>query len=282
RPGGRANFADGKLKPAIFNLPSAVLAALLVSAAPLPDVDRLVRQGNDAFEKGEIKESLRFFEEAEVFAPDPALVAFNKAAALYRLERYGEAALHYQRCLEDDAIPARRRSLAFFQMGNAYLRESQGAARPYLERALDAYRACLLMEETPAEVRSDTRHNLELTRLLWLKTLPDPDDPPRSDERKPKDPKNPERDDMKDGKSPFKTDEQGSRDATDSGKGQSPAKSKKALSGPLTVLPDESELVPLSPQETEAHLENIAQRILQERRHYHRHTVLVPEHVKDW
>jgi hypothetical protein len=41
-------------------------------------------------------------------------------------------------------------------------------------------------------------------------------------------------------------------------------------------------LVPLSPQETEAHLENIAQRILQERRHYHRHTVLVPEHVKDW
>jgi hypothetical protein len=47
-------------------------------------------------------------------------------------------------------------------------------------------------------------------------------------------------------------------------------------------LPDKDELVPLSPQETEAHLEEIVQRVLEQRRTYRRHVVIVPENVKDW
>jgi Ca-activated chloride channel family protein len=270
----------------ISRLACLPLLALLLSAAPLPSVDAWLRQGNDAFERGHNSAALRFFEQAEEFAPDPALVAFNKAAALYRLERFEDAALHYQRCLEDNTIPAGRRSWAYFQMGNACLQESKGTGRPHLERALDAYRACLQMEESVAEVRMDARHNLELARLLWLKTLPNPEDPPRGDDLKSQNatPMNPymKKDDRSNGLGAGKSDEPGSPDSPDSGKGDAPNKSKKAASGPLTVLPDSDELVPLSPGETDAHLTGVAQRILQERRQYRRHAVLVPENVKDW
>ncbi len=76
-------------------------------------------------------------------------------------------------------------------------------------------------------------------------------------------------------------DEQGSDDGTEPGKG-SPGSNAKASRGPLTVLPDERELVPLSPEDTQAHLEQVAKRIASERRHYRRHAVLVPANVKDW
>ena len=65
-------------------------------------------------------------------------------------------------------------------------------------------------------------------------------------------------------------------------KGDLKGNSKKAQAGPLTVLPDQSELSPLSPQETQAHLEAISQRILQEQRQYRRHAVTLPDNVKDW
>ncbi len=53
--------------------------------------------------------------------------------------------------------------------------------RRLLESALEAYRACLL-GDAPAEVRADARHNLELARMFWLETLPNPDEIPKSDE----------------------------------------------------------------------------------------------------
>jgi Ca-activated chloride channel family protein len=271
----------------LFRAAFVPVVALLISAAPLPQADQWLRKGNEAFERGETEEALKYFEDAEDLTADPALVAFNTAAALYRLERYAEAALHYQRCLEDETIPAGRRALAYFQMGNALLQESKGARRDLLEKALEAYRACLPLEETAGALRSDVRHNLELARLLWLKTVPNPEDPPRNAEPNPenKSPKSKNatgKDEPKAGKADGNTKEPGTGDPADPSKGGAKNKSLNAQSGPLTVLPDRSELVPLSPQETEAHLENIAQRILQERRNYRRHTVTLPENVKDW
>lgn len=280
-------IGEGRLRknrnPLLGRVLVVPLMAALLSAAPLPSVDVFLRKGAAAFERGQSQEALHLFEQAEAFAPDPGLVAFNKAAALYRLERFGEAALHYQRCLEDASIPARRRSQALFQMGHAYLRESQGTRRDLLEKALDAYRACLLMDETAAEVRADARHNLELARLLWLRTLSDPENPPRGDDPPaPKKPKSPPKDDPGKGTKDVKVDDPDGKEIPDGGKGDTMGKSKKALAGPLTVLPDHNELVALSPQETAAHLEDITQRISQERRAYRRHAVARPEGVKDW
>ncbi len=237
---------------------------------------------------GQDSDALKFFEQAEHCTNDPALVSFNKAAALYRLERFGEAALHYQRCLEDGTIPPARKASAYFQMGNACMRDSRGSNRGLLEKAIDAYRLCLLLKETEAELRGDARHNLELARLLWLKALPNPDDP--SQDRPPfpnigkaNDPEvKKEQAPPKSGQSDAKSGDPNFNDAADNGKGAASHKSKKAQTGPITVLPDNSELVPLSPQETEAILEDISQRILQDHRQYRRHAVTVPDHVKDW
>src|SRR5262245_43565913 len=88
------------------------LALTLVSAAPGPDVEDLVRQGNEAFAQKDYAAAVKFYEQAEERTPDPGLVAFNKAAALFRLERYREAELSYQRCLEDGEAPETRRARA--------------------------------------------------------------------------------------------------------------------------------------------------------------------------
>lgn len=273
-------------RPALARVLLVTVAAALVGAAPLTDVDALLRQGTQAFAGGRYQEALELFEAAEEFAPDPGLVAFNKAAALYRLERYAEAALHYERCLEDDSIPPTRRAQAYFQMGHAYVHESKGTNRGLLEKALAAYRSCLLMHETPEAMRADARHDLELARLLWLQTLPDPETPPRQKDQVP--PKNGERKrppgskDPKDGARDVEGNEPDKKELVDGANGDTKTQAKKARAGPLTVLPDRSELVPLSPQETAAHLEANTQRMLQERRHYRRHAVTVADGVKDW
>ena len=173
-------------------------------------------------------------------------------------------------------------------MGNAFMRQSRGSNRGLLEKAIDAYRLCLLMTETEGDLRGDARHNLELARLLWLKALPDPEDasqdrPPFPISAKPMIRKSRKsRPPPKSGPGDAKSAEPGFNDAVDNGKGVASHKSKKTQTGPITVLPDTSELVPLSPQETEAILEVISERILQDHRQYRRHAVTVADHVKDW
>src|SRR5262249_19550716 len=59
-------------------------------------------------------------------------------------------------------------------------------------------------------------------------------------------------------------------------------KSNKVSAGALRVLPDQDQLVPLSPRETEPHLEEVVERILREGRRERRHAQIRPENVKDW
>src|SRR5206468_3004640 len=81
------------------------LVALLQLGAFLQEGD-WIRQGNAAFARDDLDKALAFYEKAEDATADPGLVAFNKAAVLYRLKRYREAELHYRRCLDDDSIPS--------------------------------------------------------------------------------------------------------------------------------------------------------------------------------
>lgn len=64
-----------------------------------------MRLGNAAFGQKDYDAAVNFFEAAEARTADPGLVAFNKAAALYRLGRYAEAERHYRMCLEDAEGP---------------------------------------------------------------------------------------------------------------------------------------------------------------------------------
>src|SRR5262245_28909816 len=86
---------------------------LLVGAAGPRDPETLLRDGNAAFAQGNYAEAAALYEQAEKRTTEPALVAFNRAAATYHLAMSQEdarAALlqdaeQLYRCCLDPADP---------------------------------------------------------------------------------------------------------------------------------------------------------------------------------
>ena len=79
---------------------------------------------------------------AEEWTTDPGLVAFNKAAALYRLGRFREAELHYRRCRED-AVGARRAKL-LYDLANCLVQRAGEHDAEALAEAIHLYDECRL------------------------------------------------------------------------------------------------------------------------------------------
>jgi tetratricopeptide (TPR) repeat protein len=252
----------------------------LISAAPLPDVGEMVRQGNDAFRRQDYEAAITLYEQAETHAVDPGLVAFNKGAALFRLERYAEAAAHWQRCLEDGAIAPERKARAAYDLGTALLQKG-GESRRLLERAVTAFRQCL--DANPdGELRADALHNLELARWLWLKAkasgADEPPDTPEPPDHRAQNRFSGEEPQGRNGLAPGH-DNGGDKMGGDDGPF---GDQKKLAQGPLLVLPDQEELVPLPPDETRAALDRLAARIAAEARAYRRQATPARPDVKDW
>jgi Ca-activated chloride channel homolog len=259
---------------------ASVVAVLLLSAAGPPDTDPLLREGNAAFAAGDFAAALKFYEEAERSATDPGLVAFNKAAACYRLGRYAEAVAGYRQCLEDDQAPAERRARAWYDLGTALVKQSGGTSAPLLRQAVAGFRACLALPDLSADLHADARHNLELAQMLWLKArAANPNDPPDGGEDRPPDnklkkPNGPDKDNNN-GK-----DDPGPRSKSDLAKQD--GNKDKVKAGALQVLPDADQVVPLPPEETDAHLDSIIERIVQERRSHWQKSAQAPKDARNW
>jgi len=272
----------------IYPLCLVIVAVGLVSATP-SDLDGLVRQGNAAYDVEEYQDAVTLFERAEDRSLDPGLVAFNKAAALYRLGEYAEAARHYRRCLEDAA--GLRRARALFNLGNALVQQQGkgGSARLLLE-AIHCYRLCQSVKEADEPLRKDADYNLELTRLLWLQASTrtsdsNPQDRQEDPETPPADPKTSRFGQAEQGLDGSQTAEQGNAKAEQQPGSQDKAvetKDKTPGQGNLPPLPDQDELVPIAPEETTAYLNRIAQRILRERQASRNVAVAASGNVKDW
>jgi Ca-activated chloride channel family protein len=269
------------------------LALILISAAP-PDakqvtpsspVDHLIQKGNTAYEAEDFDGALKLYEQAEERSIDPGLVAFNKAAALYRRERYAEAARHYQRCLEDKQAPPLRLARGYYDLGNCLVKQAGPADVKILEEALVSYRECLALAAADDGLKSDARHNLELATLLWLKAKTAAREKPSNgeskDDHKPKDPVN-----EKDPGSQIGKEKGPGTKGEKIEKGDGPedkgGQKKLATPGKILNLPDQDELVKLPPEDTSALLEQAAQRILNERREYRRQSGPVNDSIKDW
>ena len=267
---------------------AAGMAIFLVSASKLPDADPLVRQGNIAFAAGDFQAALRFYEEAERGATDPGLVAFNKGGALFRLGRFAEAANCFRQTLDDEQAPRDRRARAQYDLGTALVKQSEGRSALLLRRAVTAFRACVAQADLDADLRADARYNLELAQLLWLKAPADnPDQPDGTGDDHP-----PDRQPQKaDGPRPAKNGKEGAgkgqleqgKDGGDeaNGAGQT-GKKERVKAGPLLVLPDSDQVVPLPPAEAEAHLQQIIDRIIQERRAHWQSAAPPPKDVRNW
>ncbi len=155
----------------------AMLGLVLLGASPDMNVERLLREGNAAFDRGDYEKAIEFYDRAEDRATDPGQVAFNKATALYRLalddteqnsgdpvRRFREAEEHYRRSAEGADEP--RRSRALFGLANSLV-QGRGDDVRALMQAVRCYRECLRSPDR--QVAEDARHNLELAKLLWLR-----------------------------------------------------------------------------------------------------------------
>jgi Ca-activated chloride channel family protein len=264
------------------------IGVLLVSAAALPDADPLILQGNAAFAAGDFEGALKFYDQAERGAIDPGMVAFNRAAACYRLGRFAEAVTGYRQCLEDDQMPIARRTRARYDLGTALLRQSDGTSAALLRQAVAALRSCLAEPGLDPDLHADARHNLELAQLLWLKARaanPEQrsdgaeDHRPEQKSSKLSGPNSEKKNSAEPG--PKGGPEIGEPGDDDKG---APAEGKKnrVKSGALQVLPDAPQVVPLPPPEAEAQLDSIAERIIQERRSYWQKSVKLPKGTRNW
>jgi tetratricopeptide (TPR) repeat protein len=273
--------------------PGAVAAALLLILAAAPPVEplELVRQGNEAFERGEFAAALGLYELAEERITDPGLVAFNKAAALYRLGRFVEAERHYRRTLE--GATGRRRAQAWYDLGNALLMQDRGDNADALRAAIDCYEQCL-RAGADSDLADSARHNLQLAKLLWLKARPaapqkkeDAPDRHKSGDGPSKD--EPQKKQVEVGMTPG-TPEVGPNDKPKAEvlkpqPGQKPIETPQATAGKgnLPLVEDTDKVVPLAPEDALAHLQRATERILRERQAHQLRTAATPSRtVKDW
>ena len=168
--------------------PYCVLGALaLLAAAPAPaepPVD-LVRRANAAAVRGDPEAADALYKAAAERAPDPGLVAFNRAAVLARQGRFAEAEGLYAQALDDKECPPARAARGWFDRGACRLRTASSAAG--FRAAVAYFERCLDLNPADEALAADARHNLELAKLLWAEAnaraaRPEtPNDPPRDD-----------------------------------------------------------------------------------------------------
>lgn len=279
---------------------AAVASLVLLAAAAAPGPLELVRRGNAAFDRADYAAAVDLYTAAEDRVADPGLVAFNEAAALYRLAGqpenagkrlalYREAELHYRRCLEDAA--GTRRAEALYGLGNSLLQQGAGRDPEPLQAAVRAYEECLAVDGLSPQLAADARHNLELAKLLRQQAKAAKKDRHEDDPDENHNPLKPPpgRDDATQPGS----EEQMSGTPSPSGEkvraqpqpGQEPIKTDEQSpgAGNLPPVPDKDELVPMPPEDATAHLERAATQVLRER-HDHQHmTARAPSTgVKDW
>jgi Ca-activated chloride channel family protein len=266
---------------------TAGLCALVWFWTGAAAVDTFLRRGNAAYRAKQFTTALTWYQKAEERSSDPGQVAFNEAAALYRLERYREAELHYRRCLEDAV--GLRRAQALYNLGNCLVQQAQGPqAVRLLEQASACYRQVLAMPELPSDLAANAAYNLELTRLLWLQARS-----VSAEEAPPEEGAEGEREDKRhsilskkengDASSPPSEESGITPEAPPSGEGKEGAARRPVPgAGNLPVLPDTEHLVRLAPEDTAAYLAQTVTRIRQQRRQAWGQLTPPRPAAKDW
>lgn len=296
---GRLTMADFSThgaggSPAVPGGPPVSRTWLLIALLALGQLgamaldDDWIRQGNAAVAEGELDKALAFYEKAEADTTDPGLVAFNKAAVLYRLKRYREAEQHYLRCLDDRQASPARQAQALFNLGAALLRQADDKDVAMLDRAVDAFSTCLTQRDLDPKLATDAQYNLEMARWLRFKATPPPS--PKDQENHPSPQKN-KKETKPSGKE--KTDDPGKSskevrdDKTPGNKSGDPnlqptLGEKLVGPGSLQTLPDTAEPLNLSPEDTARYLEELVERIRRQRRHDSQNRPIVSGTVKNW
>jgi tetratricopeptide (TPR) repeat protein len=266
------------------------LGLVSLSAAPTEDARRWVMRADAAYQGEDYQAAIDCYTAAEGRTTDPGLVAFNKAAALYRLGRYREAELNYLRSRED--ATGERLARLLYDLGNCLVQEGQDRDARVLGRAVAAYDECLREPGATPALVEDARYNREVARALLLRARanagkPNPDDP-RPDDRDPGRPPDDERPRPR-GWATGQSDatagvEGGAEPAGDPATQAMPSSQNPPPGvGNLPPIPDQDRLVPMSPEDTTAYIRQVVERVRRERREHARERSAPPApNVKDW
>jgi tetratricopeptide (TPR) repeat protein len=268
-------------------------AVLGLSAAPPADApEALVRLGNAAYLRGDLDAAGRYYAAAAERTTDPGLVAFNEAAVYLQVGELREAELHYLRTLDDAAAPPDRRAKALYNRGVCLLARGDSAA--VYRTAVACFEQSLELTAPADPLAADARQNLELAKLLWNqartreKVPPKPSDLPPDAPPETLPPQAEEGDGVEAGTSP---DDAGAAAGVrpNALAGPPPAGSPRETNqqapgtGNLPVVLDSDQPQRLSPEDTRALLQRVANRLEKERRDAAK-MLAEPErpNVRDW
>ena len=224
----------------------------------------------------------QLFRELLTASPDPGLISFNLAALAMQRNNYEDAEKYYRQCLGDSAIAPERFIAASYNLGTVLIQKCQGKDRQTLFESILLYQEALTRlkkQKEPMGIGPDEetiRNNLELAKLLWsainqqepkrenpnnTENNPDSEGKNNSD----KENTNPEKSKGKN-KSSSPKESIGAKEKNGKGELQNtPAVKKRPGAGVLPVLLDQSEVRPMTPEETRASLQEIAKRLRRER-----------------
>jgi Ca-activated chloride channel family protein len=263
-------------------------AICLVAASPSSDAEDLLSRGNEAFVKGDYETALSYYRQAEGRIADPGLLAFNEAAALYKLGCYREAEVHYWLTRQDAS--GERLARVLYDLGNSVFQQAGNRDAPLLQRAVGFYEECLSHSDADPELLTNARFNLELARERLKRAKAAKENPADESKltRKPGDESNPET-------QPPSVGADTGLDR-DSGSGRRPVEGSEAENrtnsqnkkrqggiGNLPPVPDTDQLTPLTSLDTEAYLQKAAERIVSEHRAQYGKSVSRPsQNIKDW
>ncbi len=148
------------------------LLALVMLAASAPvmadSAGRLVRRGNDSFDRGDFDGAAEYYELASVKIPESPIVEFNFGNVEYMRGDFAAARGRF----EEAALASRDLSLeaqALYNIGNCTFRQGQRQADSDLEKALEFFKESVehysvALEKEPG--MPDAAHNLEVARLV--------------------------------------------------------------------------------------------------------------------
>lgn len=148
------------------------LLALVMLAGSTPvladSAGKLVRRGNDSFDRGDLDRAAEYYELASVKIPESPIVEFNLGNVEYMRGDFAAARGRF----EEAALKSRDLSLeaqALYNIGNCAFRQGQRQADSDLEKALEFFKESVeyysaALEKEPG--MPDAAHNLEVARLV--------------------------------------------------------------------------------------------------------------------
>ena len=148
---------------------------LLFTTLPLAAAgnDAKLKKGVEAYQNERWDEALSYFQAAVDEDPENPQLQFNLGSALYKKERYEDAAAAFEKSLMTRDI--RQQENAYFNQGNAYYRLEK------YQEAVEAYKKALDIDPEDQAAK----HNLELVRAR-LKEMADKQQQQQQDQQQKK------------------------------------------------------------------------------------------------